>query len=119
MKRNESQAACDTFVHGEVEDYSIQIVTQNIEAVGVWPLPLTVQVYPNPATTRITTSFNMPVTSGDLQLINLLGQVVKVKIITSECLNLEMDVSDLTPGIYFMQANIRGKDPVAVKWIKE
>lgn len=119
MKRNESQAACDTFVHGEVEDYSIQIVTQNIEAVGVLPLPLTVQVYPNPATTQITTSFNMPVTSGDLQLINLLGQVVKVKIITSECLNLEMDVSDLTPGIYFMQANIRGKDPVAVKWIRE
>lgn len=67
-----------------------------------------ISLYPNPATTTI--NLDVPVSKNDLKyaIINVSGQLI-TKGTTS---NNQVDVSNLTSGIYFVQLDIDGKTGV-------
>ena len=121
MKRHDSPAPCDTFVHGEVEDYSIQLVPQDAGSSQSYALPqaFQFQVYPNPAHQEVTAVFEQHISSGQLRVINLMGQVLYTKTITTECGSLLLEVSGFTPGVYFMELSVPNEQPITRKWIKE
>ena len=120
MKRKQPQAACDTFPHGEVEDYSIQIVPQLIGSLPevAEASPLGLILYPNPAVNNLTVQLSQPVSMGKLRLINLMGQVVFESDIKNKTQNFHLDVSTYSPGVYFLEVKIPGAQMLTDKWIK-
>ena len=60
------------------------------------------QVYPNPTSSTITVKTEQPTTQ--IQVLNLAGQVLK----TFTQTNNQINVSDLTPGVYLLQ--VTGQD---------
>lgn len=120
MKRGDQQASCDSFPHGEVEDYSIQIVPQDIgSSVATSVLPFDAIVYPNPATNEITAHFDQTVSAVSINLISLLGQVIYSGKFNEETENIKINVSSLLPGIYFMKIQTEANETVTIKWMKE
>lgn len=67
-------------------------------------------VYPNPATTFVNLDYNMPaeVDFAKVQIVNLLGSVVKESNINRSANKLSIDVSDLQGGIYFYSVLVNG-----------
>ena len=67
-------------------------------------------VYPNPATTSVNLDYNIPaeVDFAKVQIVNLLGSVVKESNINRSANKLTMDVSDLQGGIYFYSVLVNG-----------
>ncbi len=67
-------------------------------------------IYPNPATTFVNLDYNMPaeVDFAKVQIVNLLGSVVKESNINRSANKLSMDVSDLQGGIYFYSVLVNG-----------
>jgi len=74
----------------------------------------TITIYPNPATTQLTIqSSNQPITQ--ITITNLLGQTVyadchgepgqTMQTAPSSCLLTQVDVSALSPGVYFVKIN--------------
>jgi len=59
-----------------------------------------VNIYPNPVETFITIH---PANNKSLSVLNLLGEVVLQKTISGMEENLQLDVSFLSPGIYFVR----------------
>jgi chitodextrinase len=109
MKYNAAQTACETFADGEVEDYTINIVSSaREEGVSVSADRLgneasfMVTAYPNPATDFVQVRIN----SKDAQLraysiVNTIGQTVQKGELNSDTIN----VSRLTKGIYILEVN--------------
>lgn len=120
MKRKQPQASCDTFLHGEVEDYSIQVVPTLIG-----PSPETEEtplagfnIYPNPAASILTVRLSQKVNAGQIRLINLMGQVMYATDIGGMSQDVYLDVSSYIPGIYFLEVSIPGKQVLTQKWIR-
>ena len=68
-----------------------------------------VQLFPNPATNKLTISYPAELNLSALKLFNFSGQdVYSQNGITNAKLNHKIDVSDLPKGIYFLQ--LTGKD---------
>jgi hypothetical protein len=120
MKRKQPQAPCDTFPHGEVEDYSIQIIPQLIGSLPeiAEAASLGLILYPNPAVNNLTVQFSHPVSMGKVRLINLMGQVVFESDIKNKTQNFHLDVSTYSPGVYFLEVKIPGAQMLTDKWIK-
>lgn len=57
-------------------------------------------VFPNPAASQVTVSFNQPDAEGDLQLLSLSGQVVATQALIAGA--AELQVNNLLPGTYFV-----------------
>ncbi len=109
MKYNAAQTACEMFADGEVEDYTINIVSSareggvslTSESLGN-EASINVLAYPNPTTGFVKVSL----TSKDAQLasyaiVNTIGQTVQ----RGELSNGTINVATLTPGIYILQVN--------------
>ncbi|HMG69120.1 MAG TPA: M43 family zinc metalloprotease [Chitinophagaceae bacterium] len=87
------------------------------------PLPnddpkwLHVKIYPNPAHINLTVNmeFDPRWVGKELVVLNVSGQVVIKKIITSK--TLEVDISRLKPGVYFLTAEKAG-DRIREKFVK-
>lgn len=67
-------------------------------------------IYPNPATTAVNINYDMPSTvkTAKVQLINLLGSVVKEASIEPNSNSLSMNISELKGGVYFYAVVING-----------
>lgn len=109
MKYNESAGACETYSHGETEDYTVEIKDE-INSSNFIPLSgksasnptfdQTLAIYPNPSTTAI--SLNLAP--------NLEGQQVTVTDISGDVLisipfesRMIIDVSALNMGVYIVR----------------
>lgn len=119
MKRKQQQSSCDTFPHGEVEDYSIQIVPQSVGFSVAETREITnFKLFPNPAGNTITVQLNIPVTEGTIRVVNLFGQLLYEQDLNCRCEMFPLDVSGYLPGIYFMEIRIPGEQVYTAKWIK-
>jgi chitodextrinase len=122
MKYNAASTPCETFDDGEVEDYTVNIVSSASSLAGATaatagePLDVdglnSLQVYPNPAVNNVVVKFgdNQQV---DYRITNAIGQVVK----RGTTLNSNVDISDLKSGVYLIEAN-DGQKSLSTKLVK-
>lgn len=59
-------------------------------------------IFPNPASTAITLQSNIDLQNAEIRIINVFGETVLQKIISSGKIT-ELDISQLSAGIYFLQ----------------
>lgn len=75
--------------------------------------------YPNPATNQVNISFKeIPQANIDIQLFDITGRLLKSKRYSSQ-INIDIDVNDLTNGIYFLNINTAEGYSKTFKIIKE
>lgn len=104
-----------TFYNEANEDQNVKIV------VKYWASPMDVaedvmkggsisDIYPNPATTAVNINFDMPSTVevAKVQIVNLLGSVVKEATIEPNSSSLSLNISELKGGVYFYAVVING-----------
>ncbi len=123
MKYGGLATSCENFAYGEVEDYTVNITnsayTINSLTSGGEQLDFVdeneVRIFPNPAKDKLNIEINTAVAS-DIQIISATGAVVKTIIADEHVIGI--DVSDLTPGMYFIQYN-NGLENKTFKFIKE
>jgi hypothetical protein len=117
MKYNGIPTSCETLSYGQVEDYSVNIVTaaaiSTIAENNSNEILTTVSLYPNP-TKEVLNIVTNSATKLNYSVINYLGQVVKSGSIENNSLN----VSNLNAGIYILEVN-DGQKSVTKKFIKE
>jgi len=69
------------------------------------------EIYPNPATSQVTLDYELTpqVNKASIRLMNLLGAVVKDVDLNKNTSNIQLDVSDLTSGVYFYSVLINNE----------
>ena len=60
-------------------------------------------IFPNPATDKISLSFNNKVAISSIAISNTLGKTLETKIFDKPITKSEFNISDKSPGIYFFQ----------------
>lgn len=128
MKYNAGQHSCETFSYGEVEDYTVEIVSNDmamvslntyenaspIESPDIRDLSQ-LTVHPNPASNFITIN-NIEIDEASTgSIVNLDGTTVKTFEVSRSAVNI--DVSDLVPGIYLIRIKLNRQD-LETKFIK-
>ncbi|WP_299834036.1 GEVED domain-containing protein [uncultured Tenacibaculum sp.] len=111
MKYNAAQTACENFGDGEVEDYTINIVSTGsgtrVDASAGRELGneegFAFTAYPNPAQdyVQIKTN-NKSVSLTSYKIVNTIGQVVKAGKLTE---TNSVNISKLNQGIYVLEVN--------------
>lgn len=124
MKYNSEQTACESFEDGEVEDYTVNIIEDNVNSNSnsisdSYAKPLgyeiaeQVDIFPNPASdfiqVRLANSKNL-----SYEIISHTGQVVK----SGSVGDGKIIVASLKSGIYLININ-DGQKIVSTKLIKE
>ncbi len=75
-------------------------------------------VYPNPVGERLTISWSAALeTSATVEVMALEGKVLRRVAAEEGAAQMEVDVSDLLPGMYWLR--VRSAEERVVKWIKE
>ncbi len=100
MKYNASPTACETFSFGEVEDYTVNIVSSAREGeVEIEPIvSSSIKLYPHPVKDGNLFISSETVYS-QFRIINVMGQVVQTGTLSENTIN----VSSLTTGTYLLE----------------
>ncbi|MFE3867580.1 reprolysin-like metallopeptidase [Flavobacterium sp. LS2P90] len=107
MKYNGIPTACEAFSYGQVEDYTVNIVSAAKESVTSRNTIAEINLYPNPASSVINiTSVSDNAT---FKVYNLLGQTV----INGKLSNGSINVSSINAGNYILE--ITDKETTTVK----
>ena len=97
-----SSSPCGQRQYGEVEDY---IVTLKANALGIEDFTSNLLISPNPTSSIIKISNNEIITN--VTLINVAGKKVYHKNYNKE--NVELNLSNLSPAIYFVKITTEGR----------
>jgi hypothetical protein len=74
----------------------------------LYPTENAIKLYPNPAKNKLYLSSNsQDVTPAEIQLITVTGQILSKQ--SSNSLQAELDISMLSPGMYYLQVPANGK----------
>ena len=115
MERNSSPDCCDVFDYGEVEDYTINIVSQLPAPNSASEISAT--IFPNPTNGVLTVDMHRAET-GTVYIFDLQGQAVQ-SFSFSDRATLELNTSLLSPGIYFLQIATGENISMVKKFIKQ
>ncbi|TAE70985.1 MAG: T9SS C-terminal target domain-containing protein [Bacteroidetes bacterium] len=120
MKWNAAQTSCEAFSYGEVEDYTINVITGTvrtsaIENAAEGGIKTEIKVYPNPTAEEAKVSIETLNSEnlGKVQVIflNTMGKVMK-EVTTDELETSQwetlIDVRELPVGVYFVTINNNG-----------
>ncbi len=113
--------SCESYTHGEVEDYTILVSSpiEDMMTLAYEPVQevknLEVTIYPNPVTNNIlkTDWISTAPLKTSYRVINSIGK----ELISGKAKN-EIDISMLNSGIYIFEIE-KGTDKIAKKFIKE
>jgi chitodextrinase len=107
MKYNAIPTACEAFSYGQVEDYTVNIVSGAKESETSRNTITDIKLYPNPTSSIINiTSVSETAT---FKVYNLLGQMI----INGKLSNGSIDVSNINAGNYVLE--ITDKETTSVK----
>ncbi len=125
MKYNATATACETFTYGEVEDYTINVVSAaesaNARALNSGyqignEAPTSVNVYPSPAANYINVNISNGSKIGTISIYNMIGSLVKVVEING--IEREINISELPAGSYIISVEDE-KGPIVKQFIKQ
>ena len=120
MKYNAAQTACETFADGEVEDYTVNIVSSAREENPVSGERLgnddniNLMVYPNPAVNSVQVKLASKADNITYKIVNVIGRVVQKGRLDSSNIN----VSNLNTGMYILEVN-DGQKSLTTKLMKK
>ncbi|MGK4566404.1 GEVED domain-containing protein [Flavobacterium sp. 3HN19-14] len=113
MKYNAIPTACEAFSYGQVEDYTLNIVSTARENEEVIALKPEFKLFPNPVKGMLLNVSDVN-ENATYRVVNTLGQEVgKGKIV-----NGTISVSDLTAGAYMLEVTSEGQTTVK-RFIKQ
>jgi bacillolysin len=117
MKYNGIPTSCESFTYGQVEDYTVNIVSatpiSSITATTTTNEVFELRLYPNPVENMLTIS-NSDDTNATYRIVNLLGQVVKTGAMNEK----EISVTNLDAGLYIFEATENDKT-ISKKFVKK
>ncbi|HUM47509.1 MAG TPA: GEVED domain-containing protein, partial [Chitinophagales bacterium] len=117
MKHGSYSTSCENFQNGEVEDYTINIVPQKLEAPTI-ENKVRVTVLPDPATELITVDFKGFTGKVFLKIYNTSGQLMWNEAYIEER-NVQLEVVNFPKGVYLLELNDEAGTVQALKWIKQ
>ena len=112
MKRSSAANSCGNYSNGEVEDYTINIVSTlngGARTAAFRTAELKSAVYPNPANQSTIIDLHIPASTGQVKMIlmDLSGKVIAsnewASKSESQTIKEKIDVSTIPKGLYFMQ----------------
>jgi len=112
MKYNGTPTACETFSYGQVEDYTVNIVSAAKESDATASSDLSFTVYPNPVKDGILRISN--VDNGTYRVFNSIGQEVSKGAVEDGA----VQVSNINSGTYMIEVTSNGKSAVK-RFIKQ
>lgn len=122
MKYNAAATACETFSYGEVEDYTVNVVTSrggekiNVNGIDLGnDDPTTINVYPNPAENYVNVKVSNGSRVGTVNIYSVTGNLIKVAEING--VEREIEISDIPAGVYFISIDDE-KESLVTKFIK-
>ncbi len=94
--------ACGTYSYGEVEDYTVNIgVAGDAFKTAATNELGEISVYPNPMTNNLQVEFQKN-TFKQLKIMDASGNVIQIQVINQKADQINMDVSNLAKGMYFI-----------------
>lgn len=107
MKYNGIPTSCETFASGQVEDYTVNIVSGVAKIANVSGKAITeIKLYPNPTTSILNVSSVSE--NATFKVYNLLGQTIMNGRISNNSIN----VSHFTTGVYILELTDKGTTSV-------
>ncbi len=98
MKYNAIPTSCETFASGQVEDYTVNIVSNTAKMASASGKGITeIKLYPNPTTAILNVT--SVTENATFKVYNLLGQTV----LNGKLSNNSIDVSNFSAGIYILE----------------
>ncbi|MEP7127679.1 MAG: GEVED domain-containing protein [Chitinophagales bacterium] len=120
MKHGAAPSPCEIFNLGEVEDYTVNILpakmSEGATAVNNATIP-DLFLAPNPSTGNTTISFNGFEGNITLQVFDVTGKLTVESVISGSMLAL--DVSEWTPGLYFVRMTDDAGHAASKKLLKQ
>lgn len=115
MKYNAIPTACETFSYGQVEDYTVNIVSaaRENDAIEDNSKALTFNLYPNPVKGDLLNISNIE-NNTNYRIISMLGQVLA----SGKIQNGIIPLSTLSSGTYLLEVYTNGKSEVK-RFIKQ
>ncbi|CAM1362216.1 GEVED domain-containing protein [Tenacibaculum xiamenense] len=123
MKWNGSQTACETFGYGEVEDYTVNIISNGGASNGVFSsvnaetlrndVITDISVYPNPVESIVQIKGISSLKDAPYTITDALGRIIEEGKLKSQ-----MNISSLKSGIYLLEIN-DGQKLLKAKLIKK
>ena len=101
---------------GKFAEYAklTEIITPT--AIAEQLLQMNMQVFPNPASTQVNILVEQKLSNATIRIITITGQVMMEKTALSGD-RFQLSVSELAPGIYFLELSEGGKT-ARIKWMK-
>jgi hypothetical protein len=113
MKYNAIPTMCEAFASGQVEDYTVNIVSVVAKIATVSGKAITeIKLYPNPTTSILNVSSVSE--NATFKVYNLLGQTV----MSGRISNNLIDVSNFTAGVYILEVTDK-EETLSNRFIKQ
>ncbi|MFT3793688.1 reprolysin-like metallopeptidase [Flavobacterium sp.] len=114
MRYNAVPSACGSFTYGQVEDYTVNIVSaaREMEETIENTAKLNISLYPNPVKGDVINVSN--VDAGSFRIVNMLGQEVS----KGKVENGTVPVSNVQAGTYLLEVTANGQSDVK-RFIKQ
>lgn len=89
-----SDSLCDIFVH--------KMSQNTVAGIRVNTLHNEAEIFPNPATDKLTIQLNSTIRNSSVEIFNAKG-ALKLTALTDQLSTQSIDISELSPGIYFLR----------------
>ena len=114
MKTGASQAPCDIFTDGEVEDYNVDITTAAAPIVQLKDLQM--ELYPNPTSDMLNVVLTSKFEMKNIKIYNALGQILDD--FDTKDSQLKINLGNYPDGIYYIGVD-DGHETALKKFFKE